>query len=243
MVFSDTSTRNGLIQSCEDWCGLGATGISGDSSKLAIFTRLINNRYNSYVTLLLQTQDEWDFDDVNHTDTAVITADLVATQQQYTIPIVSERILKIKRLEITYDGTTWRKAEPIDINEIGYATDTTTIAQKFDTTKPFYDLTGTELFLYPIPQSAVTGGLKMWFFRDVDQFTSSDTTQEPGFDRAYHEMIAMGASVDWSIMKGLEVAGDLKQLLIEKEASFVNHYGRKQRDRQLQMKGAFVNYK
>jgi hypothetical protein len=45
MVFSDTSTRQGLIQDAEDLTGLGATGISGVAAKLQTFTRYINQRY------------------------------------------------------------------------------------------------------------------------------------------------------------------------------------------------------
>ena len=258
MQFSDTSGQQGLIQDCEFWVGLGKAQISGDTDKLAAFTRLINNRYDYYVTMLLNAQDEWDFDDSNNSGYGIFTRNLVANQQDYVFSTVSWSrenkegsaatasqtldILKIKRVEITYDGTNWYKVEPIDINEIGVATDTAGIAEQFSTAEPYYDLESNAIKLYPIPASAVTGGLKVWIYRNVDAFTTTDTTQAPGFDRVFHSLLSMGASVDWMISKSMDARGDLSAKLQGMEVLFMKHYGNKQVDRNIELKPAFVNY-
>ena len=82
MQFSDTTNLNGLIQRCELLTGLGDTGISGDATLLKHFTSLINQTYHKVVTMILQSQDEWDFDDKNHTDYPILTTDLVVSQSR-----------------------------------------------------------------------------------------------------------------------------------------------------------------
>ena len=205
------------------------------------FTSLINSNYHKVVTIILGSQDEWDFDDINHTDYAILTADLVANQQDYTIA-ASEKVLKIKRLEVSYDGTNWYKAEPFDINERGTATDTTSVNQDFESTKPFYDLTANAIFLYPTPTANSTGGLKIWWTREIDEFTTSDTTQEPGIDEPFHEMIAVGASLDWATAKGLENASNLVAKFRDYESRIKSYYGSKQQDRQIVMRSNYINY-
>lgn len=236
MQYSDVTNDTGLIQDITFW-----TGADTNAYTLKDRTRNINSWYHRVVTMILRAQDEWDFDDVNHTDFPILTTDLVASQQDYSIP-ASEKVLKIKRLEVSYDGTNWYKAEPIDVNEIGTATDTTTIANNFVKTKPYYDLQNGSLFLYPIPDSNVTGGLKIWWTREIDEFTTADTTQEPGIDEPFHRMLSIGAAYDYAIKKGLQVSDRLKAELIEYEQRITQYYGSKQNDRQMNLKPAYVDY-
>lgn len=243
MQFNDTSNYDGLIQDCEDWTGLGRGQISGDTATLKQFTRLINNRYDMYHMLLLSSQDEWDFDDINYTDYPLLTGSLVADQQDYTFA-QSDDVIKIKRIEVSYDGgTTWQRANPLDINEIGGSTaGSNDISQQFDKTKPYYDLEANTVRLYPVPDANSTNGLKIWVHRNVEKFTTADTTQQPGFDRAFHPLLSMGASMDWAIMKSKDVRGDLQVRLREMEALFTDHYGRKQLERLTVLRPSFVDY-
>lgn len=243
MQFNDTTKLNGLIQSCEFWTGLGQSQISGDTTKLKEFTRLININYHKTVTMIFQSMDEWDFDDPNHGDRGFIkTYDLVSGQEYVQLP-VSDKILKVKRAEIKLDNVTWYRAWPIDVNEFGQATsETSNIANNFEKTRPFYDLQGQYVYIYPIPDTNVTGGLKLWISREIDEFSTSDTTQEPGIDEPFHEMIAIGASLDYSLAKGLSNAGNLAGKMADYEARLRQYYGSKQEDRQLVLKANYVDY-
>lgn len=242
MEFSNTSTLGGLIQECELLTGLGNTQISGNTTNLKIITRLLNATYHEVVTMILDSQDEWDFDDKNHTDYPILTTSLVASQQDYTLP-ASLKALKIKRVEITYDGSQWYKAEPLDINELGIATDTTTISGNFSTGSPRYDLQNNALFLYPIPSSNVSGGLKIWVSREIDEFTTADTTQEPGFDEPFHRMLAVGASLKYAMAKQLSNRKELIEEYGDYEKRLRGYYGNKQKDRDvIAMQAAYVDY-
>lgn len=219
---------------------------NADTNQFTNAERLIfiNKWMHKIVSMILQSQDGWDYDDVNQTDYPIITTDLVANQQDYTLP-ASEKILKVKRVEISYDGTNWYKAEPLDVNEIGSATDSTTLAGSFNKTKPYYDLQYHALFLYPIPDAAVTGGLKMWVTREAIDFTSGDITtgtKEPPWDEPFHHMLALGVAYEWAVMKGRSNIGVLKQELIEDEQRLKQYYSDKQKDKAYTLKPSYVNY-
>lgn len=242
MKFNDVSGLNGLVQSCEFWTGKGNAQISGDSTSLAEFTRLINVNYHKVVTMILSSMDEWDFDDSNIGDAGFIkTYNLVSGTQTVTLP-ASDKILKIKRAEITYDGTTWYRLSPLDVNEYGDTSDAATVANNFSKSSPYYDVHGNYVYLYPIPDANVTGGLKLWVAREIDEFTTADTTQEPGIDEPFHEMIAVGASLDYAFAHNLANAGGLASKFVDYEQRIRQYYGSRQEDRAMTMKPSNVDY-
>ena len=219
------------------------TGAAVADWSAAQITLSINNWYQKVVTMILAAQDEWDWDDVNHTTYPIFTLDLVANQQDYQIP-ASLKMLKIKRVEAKLDGTNWVRATPIDINQISDATDTTSISNNFSTSEPFYDVKYNGIFLYPIPAVNVDEGLKYEITREVDEFTTSDTTQEPGIDEPFHNMISLGAALDWEMAKkpdGPRIKILMAQMQ-EYEQRLKQYYGDKQTDRNIVLKAASVNY-
>jgi len=146
----------------------------------------INNYLHYFVNEILESMDDWGFGETN------TSQDLVASQQPYTFP---SGILKVKRVEISYDGTNWKEAQPFDINMRNGANDTTTISQDFSQSLPFYDAFGTILNLYPIPDIAVTNGLKIWYEKEATELSAS--SDEPTFAEAYHKALAYGAAKDY----------------------------------------------
>lgn len=242
MQFNETTNLTGLIQSAEEWSRLGKAQISGNTDRLKRFTRLINSNYHKVVTMIFESMDGWDFDDPNLANTGFIkTYNLVADTASVTLP-VADKILKVKRVEITYDGTTWYHAAPIDINEYGDVSVQATIAGHFKQTQPYYDLVGNYVYLYPVPEANSTNGLKLWVAREVDEFTTADTTQEPGFDEPFHEMLAVGASRDYAIQEGLSNTESLAAVFSEYEQRLRRYYGKKEDDRHLVLKSTNESY-
>lgn len=244
MQFSDTTSKRGIIQKCEFWCGFGDGGISGDATLLKIFTGLCNDAYHELVTDVIGAQDEWDFDDPNHGDAGFIkTYDLVSGTAYFDLTLTS-KILKIKRLELQLDGSTWKKASPIDIGEINFAvSDTSLVSSSFSTQSPRYDQHGRYVYVYPIPATNVTAGAKAWVSREIDEFTSADTTQEPGFDEPWHQMIPLKASFEYASGKGLANAPVIAALLADKYPKFLTYYGKKNDDRQINLQAHLENYR
>lgn len=206
-----------------------------NTTEYSAANRLIstNRWYHKIVTMILDAQDEWDWDDSNQTDYAEATTNLVASQQDYVFP-GSLKLLKIKRVEVKIDGQ-WVKANPIDVNQILTPTDTATISANFDASEPYYDMTANAIKLYPIPSSNVTAGLKIWFTREPAEFTSAEVstgTKEPGFDEPFHPMISLGMVVDWASAKNKpQLKADAQGELMDYEMRLRKHYGKKQQDR------------
>ena len=142
--------------------------------------------YHTVVNEVLQSMDDWDY------QAEYATADLVANQQEYTVP---SDLIKIKRIEVTYDGSNWYLATPFDLNQRSGTNDSATIAEEFSTTSPAYDLMDNSLFIYPIPTANSTAGLKIWYEKEANEL--SGATDEPNLPEAYQKVLCYGAAKDY----------------------------------------------
>lgn len=206
--------------------------------------RLINANvwYRNVQAEILQSQDDWDFDDSNTTDYPILTTNLTANQQMYILPT---NTLEIKRAEVTYDGVNWQKLTSFDIGDRLLPTATNAISD-FSTSAPYYDVQSGSVFLYPIPTANVTAGLKIWISRLVTEFTTAQYnagTLEPGFDALFHDIIAYGAAFEWLLSRDLQRAGNVKAILDQKIQSLHTHFGRKIKDEDLTLNTYPVSYK
>lgn len=244
MVYNDTTNKNGLLQHCEIITGLGDGAISGNTTLKAQFTGLLNRSYHKVVTMIFAAQDDWDFDDPNLGNASNFpkSYNLTASTASVTLDVLTNKILKIKRVEISYDGTTFYKAEPFDPGERGLSISTTAIETDFITTEPKYDLQGNYIYLYPIPTSNVSNGLRVYYAREIDEFTTSDTTQEPGIDEPFHPMISTDAAYQWLCGNDTRKAEALKRDMLEWEQRLKQYYGTKDEDRKLGLSPAYVDY-
>lgn len=264
MQYSDTTNKNGILQRIEGFLSLGDGVITTDTTYLKpYFTALINEVYKKIVTIILQSMDGWEWDDYSITATSPIaTRAMVASRRDYSfnsanwVQIGREggsdassaviNPLQISRVDVTYDGTNYYKAEAFDSSEtgMGLGNDTTTDA-RFSKTSPMYDLRNNAIWLYPLASASdVSAGAKIriTFLRNPTAFTTNDTTKEAGFDDNFQIMLPIGASLDWAISKGDPRKNDLMLLWQEWEARLRQHYGKKDLDRRLQLNSAFVDY-
>ena len=197
MVFSDTTNKDGLIQHCELLLAMTDADISGDATLLKQFTGLVNNHYRKTNSKIWDVTGTWEYDDSNHTDLPVTTTTIVDEQQDYEIPSTAQ---KVDRVEVLSANGDYQLIQPIDKSQI-----TTEAMSEFNETPGmplYYDLVGRSIFLYPKPStSSVTAlkGLKMYITRDIVEFVSTDTTDEPGFVNNFHPLLSLGASLDYCI--------------------------------------------
>jgi len=234
------------------------TGADTSSSGYPSATRLIdiNNWYHKIVsTMIYGSQDESDFDDQRNT-TYPIKYVVMTTQRDYSIP-VSEKVVAIKRVDISYDGgTTWVRATPIDSGEIeegmGRFTDTTaenTLDGNFTKSNPRYDTKHNALFVYPRADATdVSNGavMKVEWQREITEITSGDVstgTLVPGFDSAFHPMLAYGPAFEYATVNNLPSAKSYFTILQDYEIRLNRVYGLKQRDRQITLNPDLQSYK
>lgn len=214
----------------------------------------INLWYQKIVSMIFESQDDSDFDDQRNTTYPIETTPLAAGQRDYPIP-VSENVLKIKRVDITYNGSNYYRATPFDngVPEWGFGNptdeDTNMIQQA-----PRYDLQYNSIFIYPLATAAdVAAGAKIrieWeravvpFSKTADYaaVAMSASTTIPGIDVTWHPMLAYGAAYEFANANNLPQLANLKQDLLDWEARLRMAYGRKNLDTILSLRPAYDSY-
>jgi hypothetical protein len=234
MQFSNTTLKNGIVQLAEWGLGFPDGAISGDSYNLAIFTSIANSVQYDLLMAIMRSVDGWDIDDKTFTDYGISTTPLIANQRDYTFPT---NLLKINRVDVTYDGTNWYRATPIDSTELGMGLGNDAVVDsRFNVTQPRYDAKNGSLFLYP-RATASTGSIRIEFPREIDPFLVSSTTKEPGIDKAFHDLLVTGIKLKWAIAQDMEKAKNLKVLYDEKMVELGLYYGDKVPDEGLAIVG------
>lgn len=209
MKFSDTTNKNGLIQDCEELLEMGDAAISGDTTLLKVFTHKINQAMlNEVIPTIIEMQAGWNWDDSNYTDFPRAVGNLVAGQGDYTLPIASggadqETFLQLEDIGILdSNGDEYTLTPTIDQDA--------ELNRLYETSgKPrLYKLNGKSIKMWPAPSSTDTtlsSGLIVYYQRTQDEFTTSDTTQQPGFATPFHRLLSIIACIDYAgTKKGLE---------------------------------------
>ena len=244
MQFSDTSTKQGILEDITFWTGMDTT-----QYPTADRTRNVNRHFLDIVRAILECDGAWEFDDTHKTDQPTLTANLADGQQDYELPkslttnpttlqggATAGSILKIHRVEIQDAAGNWTKLEQLDQRNIPIALDE---YFKNDAIPVQYDLRGNSLFLYPAPLAAsvtLVAGLKIYISREPYTFLATDTTREPGIAEPFHRILSWGASFDWFMAKNQgDKAANMKALMDEKYAQLKEFYGGRDRDKTMRV--------
>lgn len=198
--------------------------------------------------MILSSMDEIDWDDTNQSDYPRYTI-TGTTNRDYALSS-SLKILKIKKVEATPDGTNWYTATPFDSGASDLALGSDTQADtEFSIYAPRYDMIANSLFLYPrFTAAQVTAGAKVRveYFREPIEYTTAEVTtgtKEPGFDEPFHIMIALGMCHDWFSSKRLwNEDNSVLTELGDYEARLKQHYGSKAQDRRHALTAAIEDY-
>lgn len=222
----NASTSNGIANFARFLTNTNTTTFSA-----ADLYASVNTYYHFFVNEILEAMDGWDFKG------EIATANLVSAHQEYVFPT---DILKIKRVEITYDGTNWYNASPFDINMRSTATDTTSVASDFEKSSPYFDAYDNSMFLYPIPDANVTNGLKIWYEKEATELSSA--TDEPVIAEAYHKGLSYGAAKDYFQKYGKTEANVMEAELQKYISRMKVFYNRKTQDDIYKVETSFVDY-
>lgn len=124
---------------------------SGDTDSLLA---LLNDFYFRFATVLIDTNEDL-FGVKMKT-----TLSLNANQEGYYMPAT---LMRLKRVEVTYDGTNWYPVTLADDNEWrGIAMDPVSIGNNFSQSQPYANWFGNILYLRPIPAQTVSLGLRIY---------------------------------------------------------------------------------
>lgn len=216
-VFSDTSTKLGLLQICERklFGDDGYGQITENTNRLYQFTERINRAQDRFCYLAMTADGRWQWDDDNYTDFAIATTSIVSGQNDYTLNVSH---LGIEKVLIKDSGGTWQVITPLDQND----TDAKTYLENNSGnsgTPTKYDKRGNSLLLINTPNYNSSGGLKIYFRRGASYFVYIDTTKVPGFASIFHSYLANHASTYYALDRTMKKAKDwYADLLKEEEA-------------------------
>ncbi len=229
-VFSDTTNNTGLIQYCEQNI-FGDTGfgkISGDTSRLQIFTNYFNEAYSRYVTVAMKSDGKWQFDDNNYTDYPAAVTNLVANQQDYQFLTT---FLNIIAVEVQNASGVWYTLSEVDEQEM--SNDHVSMSQRFIVpSQPWmFDRKANSIFLLPAPNYNKTGGLKVKYQRPPSYFIYTDTSKVPGFAETFHEYLANYAIWKYAASKGMPFANTFKNMVDQAEQIEIpDFYSKREKD-------------
>lgn len=219
---------------------LGLSSSDTTSYPINDFTRSANEALKLTNQIIWQSSGEWEFDDSNYSTLPTATTNMVASQKDYQMPSYAQ---KIDRLEVMDVGGDWHKVIPFDKGMTKEALD-----ELYTTTglPEYYDMVGNSINLYPSPDATtctLTAGLKLYFSREMNEFTIADTTKEPGFLQDFHRMISLGAALDWAMPKGLSVITSLQNQISAMKENIKAFYGSRDRDLKVKIVPPNRNFK
>lgn len=198
--------------------------------------RNVNRWLEIVVSLIMQADSRWEWDDSNQTDLPIATTTLVDSQQDYNI--AGATFLKLMRVEVKDINGNYYLLDPISEKDV--QNQALTEFQKTAGRPLYYDKLGDSIFLYPKPASThvtLSAGLKAYFQRLPSYFTSTDTTKVPGFAPLYHRILSLGAALDYAIQNELIGKVNLINPMIEKmKGELVKFYGSRIRDEAVSMR-------
>jgi hypothetical protein len=245
MEFSNTSTKNGLVQTCEFnlFGDAGFGKISGNVSRLTIFTMLLNEAYSNYAIIALMADNSWKFDDNNFTDFPVGTTDLINGEADYTLNNEQVEIDQVEVMDPT--GTIWQAIPEID--ERMFAEYQVSESQYNNNVAAFpraHVKRGNSIIMFPTPNYSVLadapvgplpantvvngqGGVRVRFKRPTSYFVTADTTKKPGFNRMHHTYLTDWTSAKYSSTRGMtKIANVFAPLVTEWETSKIPKFYR-----------------
>ncbi|HEC65857.1 MAG TPA: hypothetical protein ENI23_11205 [bacterium] len=198
--FSNTATKDGLIQRVEFWTRLPDATISGNATLLLQITSRINTAFERIMPLLLSYSDHMRWDDLNHTDAPIGRTNIVSGQADYKMTtdgnaldilnITNVRVLPSATATI-YEDLRRMKADDSRVTDAVSPNTNNTGSPSH-----FLEL-GNRLYLYPEPNYAATSGLEVFFGREQSVFTNADTTKEAGIPKVFHELLALYPAYDY----------------------------------------------
>lgn len=229
--FSNTTTKNGLIQHIERNCGFNDGGISGNSTLLAQFTGDINAALDEVLSLIFEVGGTWQFDDSNHsTNYPIITTDIVSGQRDYSF--ISDGsgnlILEIYKVFVADVNGLFKEILPVDVAAgapANYYDGQNTQGDPIS-----YDKLGNGIFLDPIPNYNRTAGLKLYINREASYFSTSDTTKKAGFAGLFHEYLALRPSYYYCFRNQVPVYRQLREEMENMKQAIMDYYKSREKD-------------
>lgn len=225
MQYSDTSNEQGLVQ-------LARSYVKADSDTFSdnLVRQYLNVAMDEYASMALKASHTWQFDDTEYDDFPEATANLVLNQKDYEF---DESFLNVRRVEIQdTTGGVWRVLPSVD--EYDYKGVSITEREQTNGKPRRYYLKGQSIILDPKPDASVTGGLKVYYERNVKKFTGT-AGQKPGIPSLHHPWLAKHAAYNFAVRENLQNRNELLAMVDRQREEIEDDLSRRDKTRRPQL--------
>jgi hypothetical protein len=226
MDFSNTTTKDGLIQICEqNLFGDAPFGtISDNPDRLQIFTNFINDARSRYATIALTADNSWQVDDSTNSDFPIATTDMVANQPDYSLNDEQIIVEQVEMLDTT--GTVWRAIPEMDERQfVEFQQSLSQYNNNIAGQPTLHAKIGNSIYFYPTPNYSMAGGIKLRFKRPLNYYAVTDTTKKTGFNRLHDTYLSDYATWKYSLSRGMEIFKTYQPIVVRWEQTDIpTHY-------------------
>lgn len=243
MQIDGHATNQDLLTLVDDLCDSDDTAYTVQRKVLNL-----NAFYEELIGKIISADGTWQWDDTNQTTEPRGVGTLVEGQQRYSF---TSEYLDITMIEILNQaGTQYEKIFPLDYQQLGdlspeqyFGTDSSGNPTKGKVM--YYDKVGDTIYLYNAPAATshtLTNGIRVWFKRTADLFTTSDTTQEPGLPSPYHSILAYGTAIPYCMKYKKDRVALYQGKVIEMTDALLKFYNRREKDKRNIMTHKRIQY-
>jgi hypothetical protein len=180
-------------------------------------TRNINISLDETVAELYKADPNHKWDDTTNVNFPIATTDLTANKDHY---VLLDSGLVVHRFRIKDENDNWVTLKPKLRSEL---TDTELNATGGTSDK--YFKFGGAVFPLPVPDYGSTAGVELEFQRGGNHFTTTDTTDSPGFNSQFHQILSISAALRYALANGMsEKVKTLQEMKEDIRSKMVEHY-------------------
>lgn len=203
MKYSDTSTKDGLLQDIETWIGLGDGSVSGNSTLKSVFTGLINRYLDKANGLMGQQSRLSQFDDVSYDNQPFSLFNIASgvNDYQFLTDEDGNTITDITAVLIQPgdDQTNFVKLKKLTLDEKDAELIMSPNSDNTGIPTGFIERNNT-VFFDRIPNFSKTGGGKLFYKRVPSYFTTSDTTKEANLPGQNDRYLSVSSAHNWIVV-------------------------------------------
>ena len=151
----------------------------------------LNQDYAEIINLITSISGNYHLmEDKATTDlVAGATAGAIGFAGHYCFPT---DLLKPIKVELSYDGTTYKKANFYDMTQ-GVEND----MEAGTTTAPVVRFSRSQLVIRPLPDTTITDGIVIWY--EQRQGDLVDATDEPKFEKNFHQLLILKSALRYAM--------------------------------------------
>ena len=191
MIYNGDTNQQDIVSFADDIAGTNSITFPINSK-----TRYANKIVRTIWSWIFSAYGGMQFDDNNNTDLPAARTGLITSQADYDMPSTA---LTVRSVEYKPQGSSL--FQPLaclteeDLKQNGESEQ----AAQYTASNPFgYRVVGSSIKLIPPASYTQSDSLRISFDRGTVDFTTSSTTQQPGFSSQFHDAVPTGMAMEWA---------------------------------------------